>query len=94
MVREQWCHGLHRAVSSGCVTPSPGGLCSLCCSSMALQVAAASWHLPACLGVMVGMEPVPRAVLRAAGEQRGDRDIQDIPRPAGVWAQKHRTRCS
>lgn len=68
----------------GVVTPSLRGLC---CSSMALQVPAASWGLPTWVVVMVGMESVPRPVLTAADEQHEDRDIrdiQDIPCPLAM----------
>lgn len=32
----------------------------------------------------MGIEPVPRSILTAPGEQHEDRDIQDIPHPAAV----------
>lgn len=37
---------------------------------------------------MVGIKPVPRSILTAAGEQHEDRDMEDIPHPAAVGTEQ------
>lgn len=73
--------------------PTPRGLWSLSRSSMALQVAAASWALPSWLVVMVGIEPVPRSVLTAAGDSMRTGTSRTC-HALWLWAQEHRTGCS
>lgn len=86
MVKECWCHHYPEVWPWLC-DPIPEGAVVLVLLQLGPAGGCSIWDLPTWVLVMVGMEPVPRSVLRADAEQHKDRDsqdTQDISCPAAV----------